>query len=136
MRRTLLAALFSLFLVPASAAAQASDVREYLEYYIQQNFSGWTDAVQMAQGSLDEDEWEEWTWSLAAGQYIAVAACDDDCNDADIFVYQYNQEIARDRTDDDFPWVQFTSRGGDVTVRTLMYSCSIEPCYFAIRILN
>lgn len=130
-------------LVGAPAALEAQDyerqVRGYLNHYVDENFGGWEDVYTTTTGSLDEDQYQDIFVDLVRGnEYVAVGACDEDCSDADIYIYNPSgDKVAQDEASDDFPWVKFVAgRSGRYSVRMLMYSCGAEPCYYAMRILK
>ena len=54
-------------------------------------------------GSIDEDESEDIYVTLGAGDYVILGACDDDCDDVDLFLYADSDEIASNVEVDDFP---------------------------------
>jgi hypothetical protein len=127
--------------LPLSLSAQsyAERTRGYLNSYVSNNFGGWSNATDIAEGSLRESETTDWDVDLNRGQeYVAVAACDQDCDDIDLYIIDPSgNEVASDVSVDDFPTVRFTaSRGGIFKVRVRMYSCNVEPCFYALRFVT
>ena len=135
MRTLLLAGLTSLLLGPVSTDAQ---VTGYLTAYIEDNFSDFSYATDFMQGSLNQGERQGWDVWLDEGYYSAIAACDDDCTDLDMNVGDpggvgLGLNIAADA----FPFVEFHApSGGEYAISVTMVACSVEPCYYAIRVIR
>ena len=74
------------------------------------------------------------SFTLANGRdYRFVALCDEDCDDIDIYLEDLNGNVIdEDISINDAPVVGATGRGDRVRVRVRMYSCSVEPCYYAL----
>ena len=90
----------------------------------------------MMLSSLNDGEDERVTITLANGRdYRVVALCDEDCDDIDVYLEDMDgNEIDSDVSINDAPVVQATGRGDRVRVRVRMYSCNVEPCYYALGI--
>ena len=90
----------------------------------------------MTVGKLDEGMSEQWTGRL--GNYLnyrIVAVCDQDCTDVDLTLSKNGAIIDSDEESDDFPVVSLNNaRDGDYSWAVTMYSCSEEPCYYAIGV--
>jgi hypothetical protein len=90
---------------------------------------------QFAQLPLN-DEGHSWIMHLAAGvTYLFQAACDQQCNNADMEIRNsYNERIASDINGDAIPVVTITPpRGADYTLRIWLRHCSHEPCTVGFR---
>jgi len=135
MRTPILAGLAGLLLLPAGIDAQ---VTGYLTAYINENFNDISYATDFMEGSLDDGYSETWTIRLTPREsYWVVAACDDDCEDIDIEVRSAGRLRGEDVELDDFPSVQFWMDAlPEVEVTVHMARCSVEPCYYALRIMN
>lgn len=80
-----------------------------------------------------------WPVYLTRGvTYRAYGACDDDCSDLDMEIYDAAGNLAdRDAAADDTPYVQITpNETGRAYVRTWLYACRSEPCYVGLRLLS
>jgi hypothetical protein len=81
--------------------------------------------------SLDEGESGWFTLTLRADEdYVLFGACDVDCSDVDLWIYDENGNlIDSDVLADDYPIVEVSPRWtGEFDVRLKMYSCDVEPC--------
>lgn len=80
---------------------------------------------------LDEGESGWYTLTLRAGwDYELLGACDEDCSDIDLWIYdEYGNLIDSDELLDDYPLVEVSPlRTGEYGVRLKMYTCDVEPC--------
>ncbi|MDX2275242.1 MAG: PPC domain-containing protein [Hyphomonadaceae bacterium] len=80
-----------------------------------------------------------WAVRLRQGvNYRVYGACDNDCSDIDMEIYDANGELAdRDVATDDTPYVQITpSQTGLHFVRLWVFACESEPCYAAARVVS
>lgn len=88
------------------------------------------------EGSLDDGESERLTIRIGAGMETQlIAACDTDCSDIDLTLYDSaGKEVDSDLADDDFPIVS-TSAGKDAsyTILVQMIDCNADPCRYAIQ---
>lgn len=97
---------------------------------------GWT-MESIVMSKLNENSDDTWSFVPTRGQrYRLVAVCDQDCPDIDLFIYDHRDNLVdSDEEEDAFPVVTLPSANGnsyDYTVK--MYSCSAEPCYYALGI--
>lgn len=113
----------------------------YLDNYQQNLAAGYGSAgvrdVITGLGAGDEYRWNLGT--LRGGQtYRILGACDQDCNDVDIFLEDSRgQQIGQDVALDDHPFIELTpGRDEQFTVRIRLVNCSVEPCYVAGRVLQ
>lgn len=80
-----------------------------------------------------------WAVRLRQGvNYRVYGACDNDCSDIDMEIYDTNGELAdRDVATNDTPYVQITpSHTGLHFVRLWVFACETEPCYAAARVVS
>lgn len=70
--------------------------------------------------------------------YTLVGACDQDCSDIDIVVYdQRGNVVEEDRLADDLPVVAFQTGSGDTYHYDLiMYNCSTNSCYYGVSLFR
>ncbi len=66
--------------------------------------------------------------------YKIIGACDDDCTDLDLILYDENdREVARDEKTDDVPIVDVSPRwDADFTLRVHLYACKTEKCVYGV----
>lgn len=74
---------------------------------------------------------------LRGENYRIYGACDQDCSDVDMEIYDFDGAMAdQDVRLDDTPYVQITPRrSGRAYVRIWPASCQQEPCYVGVRVL-
>lgn len=95
--------------------------------------------TQTETGSLDEGERSGIRVYLEAGHYYEIyGACDNDCQDLDMKLYDLNGELAsRDISSDDIPIV---SCNVYVTawyiLKVKMYDCSEDPCSYGVAVFG
>lgn len=80
-----------------------------------------------------------WPVELQRGvNYRIYGACDIDCSDVDMELYDANGEfVDRDIATDDAPYVQITpSQTGRHYVRLWLAQCESEPCFVAARVVS
>lgn len=67
-------------------------------------------------------------------EYLFVGACDQDCTDIDLFLYDADNELVASQEEvTDVPMLTHTiAASGEHTLRVRMYACSIEPCAFGV----
>jgi hypothetical protein len=70
--------------------------------------------------------------------YLIVGACDEDCDDVDLFLYDRAQTLlAEDADATDVPVLLYDPPvNTDVTLRVRMYSCHLEPCSFGVAVFR
>lgn len=88
-------------------------------------------------GSLDDDEKSSHEMTVVAGvDYVLFGACDNDCTDVDLIVYdQNNRLVKRDILADDKPVVMFTAaRSAKYRIEVVMAVCSTEPCRYGLQL--
>ncbi|HEU0302283.1 MAG TPA: hypothetical protein VFR37_22690 [Longimicrobium sp.] len=142
MKRILLS-LAALVTVTAAAVPQdawTQQVRRILQrmgaHFEQQ---GYTLTHHIYTGSLNDGGSERVRLDLDVGtEYQIMGACDTDCSDLDLTLYDGNgREVDSDLLPDDYPLVTVTvSRSGNFTVEVDMASCSVEPCRYGIGVFG
>ena len=127
-------------LTPAERAQFETLVRQYLDQSAQRNAQGFA-AVAGAEGvaALQPNGDHRFTADLRRGvSYRVIGACDNECNDMDIEVLDpAGAVIASDVTPTDFPAVNLTpAADGRYTVRFILKTCTIAPCFVGARVLQ
>lgn len=127
-------------LAAAPASAQNNEFERQVEYQmsIAEAFatSVGFELDDMFFSSLGDGEDERMTFELQTGRdYRMIALCDEDCDDIDIYLEDMDGNVLdEDVSVDDAPVVAAAGRGERVRLRVNMYSCSVEPCYYAVGI--
>ncbi|MEP3051411.1 MAG: hypothetical protein ABJP48_00335 [Erythrobacter sp.] len=107
---------------------------------VAENFAdsqGYSDTHNRYHGQLDEREYKTVTLNLDRGtEYLIVGQCDHDCSDMDLWLYDENgNEIDSDTLTDDTPIVRVSPiRSARFSLKTRIYACSVEPCYYGIGV--
>jgi hypothetical protein len=139
MKRVVVSALLGLTL--AATAAHAQDrwqqvVRDQLRQVGQATEQrGYSMTSEVFQGSLDDDESENFSVNLERGKdYVLWGVCDQDCTDVDLVIYDSDgDEVDSDLETDDKPLLHVVpSRDGRYRVKVTMVSCSAEPCRYGV----
>ena len=141
-RRILIAsAMASLMLASTSSADQYDEqVLRYLagevEPYV---LNSW----ELVDSTVDTDLADNafytfWAGLEAGSEYIFVGACDNDCSDIDMVVFDTNnQHVVSDFTGDDSPNLRMTAKqSGNHGVVISMANCKAEPCSIGLAILR
>lgn len=113
-------------------------VREQLDAIRDEmNLSGFALTHTPFVGSLDDAEHEDLTVELEAGaEYYLMGACDEDCSDVDLALYNRSGGlVAEDVEEDDYPVLRLEpARAGTYTIRATMAACSEEPCRYGVGV--
>lgn len=144
MKRILLtAALAAALLVPATARAQDAWTRQVRTILSQMGrtyeANGYELTHRIYTGALNDDGAEMVQLELDVGmEYEIMGACDEDCTDLDLILYDgRGNVIDSDMLDDDFPVVSLSvTRSGVFSVRVSMAACSAEPCRYGIGVFG
>jgi len=138
-----LTALAGLVVTTAAAAPQdewTQQVRRMLQQAGQKfEERGFEMTHQIFTGSLNDDSNEYVTVTLNIGtQYALMGACDTDCSDLDMTLYDARgNQVSQDVEMDDFPIVTVTpTRTGQYRVKVVMASCSAEPCRYGVGVFG
>lgn len=141
MNRLTAALALGLALVASTGFRQdpwARQVRDQLDAMRDQlNLSGFALTHSPFIGSLDDDETERLTVELQAGtEYYIIGACDTDCSDLDLRLFNRSGgKIDEDIEDDDYPVMHVTpARSGSYRVDATMATCSAEPCRYGVGV--
>ena len=98
---------------------------------------GYAPVGERMMGSLNDDADESILVNLTAGtHYVIVGACDNDCSDVDLQVYNnQGSKLGEDMETDDKPVVEITpSYTGQFRVKILMATCRTNPCYYGVQV--
>jgi hypothetical protein len=86
-------------------------------------------------GRINVSAVESYRVTLRQGwEYVFYGACDEDCSDLDIIIYDSNNnEVAKDNDNSDVPIVRIApNRTGEYHIRVRMYRCSTNPCVYGV----
>jgi len=89
--------------------------------------------------ALQPSQTHAWTVRLQRGQtYRVIGGCDNECTDMDLELLDPNGKIIeRDTLPDSFPILNVSpSANGAYTVRFVMKTCTVQPCYAAARLYH
>ncbi|MGV3579581.1 hypothetical protein [Brevundimonas sp.] len=124
---------------------QRVQLRELAKSYIDdaaaENTQGFTavSGVQDEVVALQPTQVHNWTVQLQRGQsYRVIGGCDNECTDMDFELLDPSGKIIeRDTLPDSFPIINVTPQSpGAYTVRFLMKTCTVAPCYAAARLYH
>ena len=89
-------------------------------------------------GTLSSGAVDSLKLTLTVGSYMAIAACDDDCTDLDVYVLgPSEEEIVKDVELDADPIVSFDiTRPGLYTVAVKMEACQTTDCVYSLQIFR
>ena len=145
MKRTALAlaAVAAAFVTTTAAVRQdewVAQVRRQLQQYGRQVESrGYSLSHQILTGSLDNGSSEMVEVNLEIGTlYQIMGACDNDCSDLDLTLYdRAGREIDSDLQVDDYPVVSVEpGRTATYRIKVTMATCTAEPCRYGIGIFG
>lgn len=143
-RSAILVATIAL-LQPAAAAAQCHASNDYMDVVrAQAIFAGAAYAadgyelVDVLCGTLREGRDATYSTTVGAGSQVAyVAVCDQDCGDIDLRLLGGGSVLEQDLELDAWPIISYRSRRRQsLRLEVSMYSCSVEPCYFAVAMFS
>jgi hypothetical protein len=89
-------------------------------------------------GSIRDDETASHTMEVVGGnQYALMGACDNDCTDVDLKIYdQSGTLLMQDIAVDDTPVLLFTANGsGRYRVQVIMATCNRNPCFYGVQLM-
>ena len=89
-------------------------------------------------GGLRDDETASHTMDVVGGnEYVLMGACDNDCTDVDLKIYdQSGTLLMQDIAVDDTPVLVFTANSsGRYRVQVIMATCNRAPCYYGIELM-
>ena len=130
-------------LVPASLEAQdrwETQVRNQMhDITYRAESAGFSRTSQYYYGQLRHGQSETINLSFAAGrEYLVIAACDSDCPDIDLRLYEDDGElVGSDLRSDAFPIVTVpTGHTGTHPVKVSMARCDANPCRYEIAVFS
>lgn len=88
-------------------------------------------------GTLDDDAEGSHDMTVVSGnEYVLFGACDNDCTDLDLIIYDGDGDLVRRDVDaDDRPVLIFTPRkSGKYRIKVVMAVCSDEPCRYGLQL--
>lgn len=88
-------------------------------------------------GSLNDDGRSSHELTVVNGtQYVLFGACDNDCTDLDLIVYDdKGTMVRRDIATDDNPVVMFTAtKSTKYRIDVVMAVCSTQPCRYGLQL--
>lgn len=100
---------------------------------------GWEETHNDKIDKMDEGEEDSFSFTLKKGMdYKIISACDADCSDIDLVLYDENdKKIGDDLKDDGLPVVEVAPKWtGEFTLKVKMFSCKSNPCYYGISIIG
>jgi len=89
-------------------------------------------------GSLRDDETASHSMDVIGGnQYALFGACDNDCTDVDLKIFdQSGNLLMQDIAVDDTPVLLFTANGsGTYRVQVVMATCNRNPCFYGVQLM-
>jgi hypothetical protein len=139
-----LTAVAGLVVSTAAAAPQQDEwvaqVRRMLQRAGQEYENrGYQMTHQILTGSLNNGQSEFVSVPLSIGTaYQIMGACDTDCSDLDLVLYDpQGNQLDDDLELDDFPIVAASaSRSGSYRVKVTMAKCSAEPCRYGLGVFG
>ncbi len=124
---------------------QRAELRELAKGYIdkaaEENTQGFTAVTGLEDEvvALQPTQTHAWTVQLQRGEtYRVIGGCDNECTDMDFELLDATGKIVeRDTLPDSFPIINVSpSATGAYTVRFVMKTCTIGPCYAAGRLYH
>ena len=124
---------------------QRAELRELAKRFIGQVGDDFTRGFTPVQGvedsvvALQPSETHVWQIQLQRGEtYRVIGACDVECTDMDLQLLDPSGKIIeRDTLPDSFPVLNVpTGAAGTYTVRFMMKTCTVAPCYAAARLYH
>lgn len=88
-------------------------------------------------GSLDDDAEGSHDMTVIGGKdYVLFGACDNDCTDLDLLIYDGDGDLVRrDVEADDRPVLIFTPRkSGKYRIKVVMAVCNDAPCRYGLQL--
>jgi hypothetical protein len=89
-------------------------------------------------GSLNDDAQATHEMTVVGGnQYVLMGACDNDCTDVDLKIYDTAGNLQmQDVAVDDTPVLTFTANSsGKYRVVVAMATCNRNPCYYGVQLM-
>ena len=134
--------LSAFLLLPAQVTAQEEWEQQVLEQIRTVgdalSADGFALDAETPRGALKSEASESFTLTLESGlEYLLVGACDLDCTDIDLIIFdEAGNDVDSDYEEDDAPVLTVTpSRTQSYRVHVYMASCTSEPCWYAVGVL-
>jgi hypothetical protein len=89
-------------------------------------------------GSLNDDASATHEMTVVGGtQYVLFGACDNDCRDVDLKIYDASNNLQmQDVAVDDTPVLAFTANSsGKYRIVVVMATCNRSPCYYGVQLM-
>lgn len=89
-------------------------------------------------GNLNDDAQATHEMTVVGGnQYVLFGACDNDCSDVDLKIYDVSGSLQmQDVAVDDTPVLTFTANSsGKYRVVVAMATCRTNPCYYGVQLM-
>lgn len=90
-------------------------------------------------GSLYNNYYKDVTYRLIGGTtYLFTGACDEDCSDLDLKLFDPDGDMVKKDTEpDDHPVILYTpEETGTYTIRVIMARCNRGPCKFGVGVFK
>ena len=115
--------------------------REFIDQAAEENTQGFTavTGVEDEVVALQPTQVHAWRVQLQRGEtYRIIGGCDNECTDMDFELLDTTGKIIeRDTLPDSFPIINVTpTTAGAYTVRFVMKTCTVAPCYAAARLYH
>jgi hypothetical protein len=116
-------------------------IRSYLDSNAQTNAQGFAPAagVQDQIARLQPEGDHRWDVNLAANTpYRIIGVCDNECSNVDMELLDHTGAVVQsDVLPDDIPIINITPTANDrYTVRLILKTCTLAPCYVGGRVLQ
>lgn len=88
-------------------------------------------------GSLNDDAKGSHDMTVVADrEYVLFGACDNDCTDLDLLIYDTSGSLVRrDVATDDRPVLVFTpAKSGKYKIEVVMAACTDQPCRYGLQL--
>lgn len=126
-------------LTPNVAVADSNQARLYLEGAAYDELPDYDFTGRPYAGSIAAGQVAYRTVRLQAGiEYAFLAACDNDCSDVDLYLYDRSGQTLFDSDTglDDYPLITYIpSTTGNYRLQVQMYTCSNSSCGYALGTL-
>jgi hypothetical protein len=141
MHKLIIAPLLVVFLKSTAIFAQcdATTLRELVRISYVFTALGYTRTHSTVCDKLRDDNYNYHSLTLDEGwEYKITAACDGDCSDIDLVIYDGNgNKIDEDIERDDNPVVSATPKWtGTFRIKVIMADCKTNPCGYGIAVFG
>lgn len=125
---------------PSGGGTYTRQVAQYLAR-LQQNANNqgyYRNAAGPVYGNLRDDQRTSHEMTVVGGNsYVLFGACDNDCTDVDLKIYDTSGNLLmQDIAVDDTPVLMFQATGsGKYRVEVVMATCNRNPCYYGVQLM-